>query len=235
VVVLASLEHWLTQHPAYADWGVAVGTILLAGATFFLALQARSEAKKVADQARTSATQVAISRAALEAEVRPVLIDISPPTQITTVGGFWGQEVVPYEENTESRTVNRDAVHVDAIEAGHFICSLSLRNAGRGIAIVMDEPRLTHQQHEGDLIGRLTTQLVPPGEATRAYFGPGIALHTPVGATLIATVRYADASGSNAYWTKAIIQQRGGRWRVVQVVLGEEGREEPLVTSAAAI
>jgi hypothetical protein len=231
VVVLASLGHWLTQHPAYADWGVAVGTILLAGATFFLAWQARSEARKVAQQATISATQVAISRAALEAEVRPVLIDVA----VGSAGG--DQELVRYEPGVEdaARVVGRDLVHVDATGAGHFMCSVPLRNSGRGIAIVKDGPRLTHQQHEGDLIGRLTTQVVPPGEATRAYFGPGIALDTPAMATLIARVDYTDASGSTAYWTKAIIQRRENSWRVVQVVLGEEGREEPLVTSAAAI
>ena len=50
-MVIASLGHWLTTHPAYADWGVAVGTFALALATVVLAGQTRSETKKVAEQA----------------------------------------------------------------------------------------------------------------------------------------------------------------------------------------
>ena len=44
-----------------------------------------------------------------------------------------------------------------------------------------------------DYIGRLTTQIVPRGEQTRAYFGPGVPLETPEDATLIVKVPYTDA------------------------------------------
>ena len=65
----------LIAHPAYADWGVAVGTFALAPATVFLALQARSEAKKVADQATISTEQVRVSRPLSTPRCKPVLID----------------------------------------------------------------------------------------------------------------------------------------------------------------
>jgi len=64
-VILASVGHWLTQHPEYADWSVAAGTFALAVATFVLARQARSETEEVTRQAGISASQVDVSRAAL--------------------------------------------------------------------------------------------------------------------------------------------------------------------------
>ena len=96
-------------------------------------------------------------------------------------------------------------------------------------------PRLTHPSNATDLIGRLTTQLVPPGEATRAYFAPAVPLNTPEDASLIVKVIYSDASSADTVWTKATVQQRNRSWRVVQVQIGAGDKEEPMVTSAAAV
>jgi hypothetical protein len=237
-VLIASLGHWLTAHPEYADWGVAVGTLALALATVVLAAQARSEAKKVAEQTTISAEQVRVSRAALAAQVQPVLVDVA--------AGFYHpgeSELVPYEPNRSDGYENVAAhlVHVGALANGNFVCSVPLRNAGTGLAFITDDPRLTHPGRDGDFIGRLTKQAVPPGEQTRAYFGPGIPIDTPGNATLIVKVPYTDASQSadpgqsTIVWTEAFVSKRGDGWRVIRVAIRRDGEDEPFVVSAAAV
>jgi hypothetical protein len=233
-VLLASIGTWLSEHPAYADWGVAVGTILLAGATFYVARQARAEAqevaretKEVARQAGISADQVQVSRDALEVQVRPVLIDVPP-------GSPAGGHLVQYEPGF-SRSLPFEEVHVGESERGNFVCSVAVRNAGLGLAILKDDPRLEHPGRDTDFIGLFTSQLVPPGEVTRAYFGPGIPLHTAEDGALFVKVLYTDASGLAGFWTKLILEQRSHKWRVVMVWIGREGQDEPLVKSAAAV
>jgi hypothetical protein len=225
-VLIASLGHWLTTHPEYADWGVAVGTFALALATVFLAWQARSEAKKVADQAQTSAEQVRISRVALDAQVQPVLVDVvpGPPPDRR-------DELIPYEPAFAdgAKNVRVDDVDVRALENGHFACSVPLRDAGAGLAFITAEPRLSHPGRDGELIGRLTKQIVPRGEQTRAYFGPGVPLDTPEDASLIVKVPYTDASESadpsqsRILWTEATIKKRGNDWRVIRVAIRRDG------------
>jgi len=231
-MLIASLGQWLTHHAAYADWGVAIGTFALALATVTLAWQARSEAKKVAQQAGISAEQVEISRAALEAQVRPILIDVAHGSAPSGPAEF-----VPYESGVPDggKHVSPDAVDVDALENGHFICSVPLRNAGAGLAVITDDPRLTHPARDADFIGRLKKQVVPPREQTRAYFGPGVPLETPEDATLIVKVPYTDASGSNILWTEATLNKRDDVWRVIQVSIRLDGEDEPLAVSAAAV
>ena len=217
-MIIASLGQWLTAHPAYADWGVAVGTFALALATVFLALQARSEARKVADQATISAEQVRISRAALDAQVQPVLVDLVPgPVNEREY------ELVPYEpSNPDGNTnVGVNQVDVSALVNGHFVCSVPLRNAGAGLAFITDGPRLAHPSRDVDYPGHVTKQTIPSGEQTRAYFAPGSALDTPNEATLIVKVPYTDASQltdptqSRVLWTEARIKMRGREWRVI--------------------
>lgn len=226
----------LIAHPAYADWGVAVGTFALAPATVFLALQARSEAKKVADQATISTEQVRVSRPLSTPRCKPVLIDVAP-------GWDGAAELINYEPAYAdgAKNVGVDEVDVREMENGHFACSVPLRNAGAGLAFITDDPRLTHPARDGDVIGRLTKQAVPPGEQTRAYFGPGIPVDTPEDATLIVKVPYTDASQSTdaaqskVLWTEAFISKRGNEWRVIRVAIRRDGDDEPFVVSAAAI
>lgn len=242
---LASLGHWLADHPAYADWAVAVGTLALAIATVVLAALARSEAKKVAEQAKTSAEQakiaaeeVRISRAALDAQVQPVLVDVVPGPE-----NLREYEAVPYEpaHGDGTKNVGVDVVDVRQMENGNFACSVPLRNAGAGLAFITDDPRLVHPSRDVDYIGKLTKQTVPRGEQTRAYFGPGRALATPENATLIVKVPYSSASHSTdapdttILWTEATIQKRGRDWRVIQVAIRRDGEDEPFVKSSAAV
>jgi hypothetical protein len=132
-------------------------------------------------------------------------------------------------------------VHVGALANGNFACSVPLRNAGAGLAFITDEPRLTHPGRDGDFIGRLTKQAVPPGEQTRAYFGPGISLDTREDATLIVKVPYTDASQSadpgqsRIVWTEAFVSKRGNAWRVIRVAIRRDEEDEPFVVSAAAV
>lgn len=70
-LVLASFHDWLERWAPLADWGVAIGTALLAFATFVLARSARDEASAVRDEARRVALQ---AEAALRAYVYPEAI-----------------------------------------------------------------------------------------------------------------------------------------------------------------
>jgi hypothetical protein len=166
-------------------FGTALGTTLLAGATAALAYSTRSDVRATVDLAN-------ISRATLSAQVQPLLVDV--------IHGAEGRsDFVVYEPGVSdgATNVSLESVEVGALANGNFICSVPLRNAGAGLAVITEEPRLSHPSRDVDYIGRLTTQIVPRGERTRAYFGPGTALETPEDATLVVKVAYTDASGSN--------------------------------------
>jgi hypothetical protein len=220
---------WFTNHPEFAEWSVAAGTLALAFATLFLALQALSEAKQVRRQVEISAQEVDVSRAALAAQGRPILIDVPRVQEDHSPG-----PPIPYEHDFV-RYPKHYEVEVDKTSRGNFVCSVPLRNAGPGLAFIKDNPRLAHPGRDVDLIGLVTTQIVPPGDPTRAYFAPGIAIETPDDASFIAKVPYSDTSGSETFWTEATIAMRNQRWRVVQVAIRRDGEKEPLVRSAAAV
>jgi hypothetical protein len=232
--------------PSPASAGeLRAGTFALALATVYLAAQARSEAKKVADQAKTSADlaktsaeQARISRAALDAQVQPVPVDVvpGPPQDIR-------EELIPHEPASAdgAKNVRVDDVDVRELENGHFASAVPLRNAEAGLAFITDDPRLAHPSREVDYIGRLTKQTVPRGEQARAYFGPGVALETPEDGTLIVKVPYTvpsqstDPAESPVLWTEATIKKRGNAWRVIRVAIRRDGDDEPFVVSAAAV
>jgi hypothetical protein len=235
-VVIAPNATVVTE-PQGFNWELAalvltgLGTTALAVATGALAYSTRSDVRATVRLAN-------ISQAALEAQVQPVLIDVVPEQYRDP-----GEDAVPYEPRHADGTKNVGAYRVDVrqMENGNFACSVPLRNAGAGLAFINDDPRLDHPSRDGDYIGRLTKQVVPPGEQTRAYFGPGVPLETPEDATLIVKVPYADASASSqasqsrTVWTEATIQKRGADWRVIRVSIRRDGDDEPFVVSAASI
>jgi|GEM_PF-2519285 hypothetical protein len=211
--------------------GTALGTTLLAGATGFLAYSTRSDVRATVRLAN-------ISQAALDAQVQPVLVDV-----VLGSGPVGATDFVAYEPGVAdgSRVIAHEVVEVSALGSGHFVCSVPLRNAGAGLAVITEEPRLDHPSRDVDYIGRLTTQIVPRGEQTRAYFGPGVPLETPEDATLIVKVPYTDASGSTdasssrVVWTEGKIAKRDNVWKVIQVAIRRDGEDEPFVISAAAV
>jgi hypothetical protein len=235
VFVLSFLVGYFGPKPGFqwelaSIFGTALGTTLLAGATGFLAYSTRSDVRATVRLAN-------ISQAALDAQVQPVLVDVVPGS---APGG--PAEFVPYELGVPDggKHIAPDSVDVGALENGHFICSIPLRNAGAGLAVITGDPRLDHPSRVV-YIGLLTMQVVPPGEQTRAYFGPGAPLDTPEDATLIVKVPYTDAAGSTdafesrILWTEAKIKKRGNVWKVIQVAIRREGEAEPFVVSAAAV
>jgi hypothetical protein len=168
--------------------------------------------------------------------VQPVLIDV--------VHGSTGvAEFVVYEPGVVdgAKHVSLETVDVGALDSGHFVCSVPLRNAGAGLAVITDDPRLDRPSRDGDYMGRLTTQVVPPGEQTRAYFSPGVALDTPEDATLIVKVPYTDAAvrlkldSRGSCGLRPRSRNAGNIWKVIQVAIRRDGEEEPFVVSAAAV
>jgi hypothetical protein len=213
-------------------FGTALGTTLLAAATGALAYSTWSDVRATWRLAN-------ISQAALDAQVQPVLVDVVPGPR----GNPPEYERVPYEPAYANGTTSVlfDRVDVTALENGHFVCSVPLRNAGAGLAFITEEPRLTHPSRDVDYPGRVTKQTIPLGEQTRAYFAPGSALDTRNEATLIVKVPYTDASQSadptqsRVLWTEATVKMLGDEWRVIQVALRRDGEDEPFVVSAAAV
>jgi hypothetical protein len=125
-------------------------------------------------------------------------------------------------------------VHVGALDNGHFICSVPFRNAGAGLAFLGD-PRLTHPGRDGDLMGQLTKEVVPPNEQTRAVFGPGIEIGGTEGATLVAKVPYTDASQSRTLWTEVAIRKLGTAWGVSQVSIRRDGEDATRIPASSGL
>ena len=142
--------------------GTALGTTLLAGATGFLAYSTRSDVRATVRLAN-------ISQAALDAQVQPVLVDV-----VLGSGPVGATDFVAYEPGVAdgSRVIAHEVVEVSALGSGHFVCSVPLRNAGAGLAVITEEPRLDHPSRDVDYIGRLTTQIVPPRRADPSLLRP---------------------------------------------------------------
>jgi hypothetical protein len=84
-VTATGLQDWLDRWAPAAEWGVAIGTILLAMATAYLAKQAKREAAAVRDDADAVRQSVVLQReqnltatAALDAQTAPFLTAAAP-------------------------------------------------------------------------------------------------------------------------------------------------------------
>ncbi len=111
----------------------------------------------VREQATATKRQVALSSAALEASVRPVLVPV-------TSGTDPAREEVPYLRG-DRPNVEVSRVHYEAT-ADTVRCSLPVRNVGAGIAFVTRVALLTRTAYEG----RITMPVIPPGERARVHF-----------------------------------------------------------------
>ena len=77
-MIASSLQSWLDDWAPLAEWGVALGTILLAGATFVLARHAKSEVEAVREESTAVAEQVDLQREQMQAALRPVVYPVTP-------------------------------------------------------------------------------------------------------------------------------------------------------------
>lgn len=236
MVGLVSPQDW--------DW-VAIGTILLAAATFSLAVYNRKIVVASQEQLDTARQDLALAREqnetaheALEAQTAPVLASVP-----------WGldREVVMYHAATGEPAGHRDASHV-AVSLGTannepwVTISIPFRNVGNGVALITSVQLM--------IGGRLfdgvpKTPILPPGELSRAGIecGSGSAAFDH-GASLAAdgqdfaiVVGYADAAG-NARGAISLDVHRemptGDRWYVRQLHMGgtpDDALSHPLISS----
>jgi len=217
--------------PADWDW-VAIGTILLAAATFSLAIYNRKIVVASQEQLETARQDLALAREqnetareALEAQTAPVLASVP-----------WGldREVVWYNAATGEPASHRDASHV-AVSLGTadnepwVTISVPFRNVGNGVAVIASVQVM--------IGGRLfdgvpKTPILPPGEMSRAGIDVGRAsVAFDHGASLAAdgqdfaiVVGYADAAGNSRGAISLDVHRdapTGDRWHVRQLHIGD--------------
>lgn len=230
--------------PAHWDW-VAIGTLLLAVATFTLALYNRRVVVASQRQLETAQQDLTLSREqnqtareALEAQTTPLLASVP-----------WGldREVLSYSAKTGEPRDSRDASHV-IVSAGavadeqRVTVSVPFRNVGNGVALITSVQIM--------IGGRLfdgvpKAPLVPPGELSRGGMDVGRdsvafehALSLAIdGRDFAIVLGYADAGGTGRGAISLDVHRvspAGDNWRVRKLNIGptpDDALSRPTVSS----
>jgi hypothetical protein len=240
---------------------VAIGTLVLALATAALAWSTRnlagqtteevkhsgrlveesqrqaeaaaSQAKATQDALAEAREQTRISQQTLNAQIRPVLIDV--PLDLAV------EEPMFYPGRDDAVTGHRGAVHV-GVSDDEVLISHPVRNAGVGLAMIRGI-----SLEIGTAIGSPPVSIVPanvaPGEHARVSFRmtPGDAAFAPVREVLVRNqsvsviVAYSDLAGQQMTLSRFDLYYRDRahwNWEVRQVHLQEPGTEHPFAGSA---
>lgn len=240
---------------------VAIGTLVLALATGALALSTRNLSAKTAEEVEHSRRQVdasleqvrvaqeqataaqealataqeqtRISQLTLDAQIRPVLIDVPLDLAI--------EQPLFYPGRDEPVTGHRGAVHVGAGDR-EVVVSLPLRNAGAGLAMIRGVGiRLAVASPTPPVM--IQPANMPPGEDGRITFRatPGDAAFAPLSQAIQARqslsieVGYSDLTGQQYTLSRFDVYFRSRahwNWEVRQVHLQEPGAGEPFAGSA---
>ena len=235
------------------DWelasifGTAVGTVLLAGATGFLAWVTRGEVTASRQELELSRQELELSRTAYQASTRPILLDA--PLDVFIVERNAPAFGLPVAEGSAQRYF--DDLGRIKVEAGQYSgptdaegyasITVPFHNVGAGLALI----------HAASIIGfdpgwtipwerRGTQSGVPPGKLARISFnadidpGDGEVLRIELqGEEMIffsAEVIYSDFAGTQMTRTLLSIEGRRSFWRVTDVELYEGDAVEPLVS-----
>ena len=197
---------------------MALGTFAVAAVTAFLAWRTSRMASKTADLAvatesvatRTgdlaesterlaglTETDVGLSRIAIEAAVRPVLI-AAPLDEFLHPSARGSYHVRIPGRRDHLMDVDRARVWVSEDEDGWLLVSVPVRNEGAGIAFGLTGTLLWEDQA---ILGEITSYQVPPHEFSRVSFGippggrePGFAAVASAGRVSI-RVDYIDLAG----------------------------------------
>jgi len=168
VSLLSSVEsfrHDLEAWAPAAEWGVALGTILLAIATFVVARRARDEAAAVRDEAEQVREQITLQRDEAAERLRPCVYPVTPPEWAYARGEFEGQ---------------RDRL-------------LLVKNGGKGIALEAGGHISWRDEHGNAIRTELVAGPIGPSDelVARLVPHPGVLRWTDATGTLI----FKDASG----------------------------------------
>lgn len=231
-LTLAAIANW--------DW-TAIGTILLALATFALAWQNRSlvrasqdELAEVRKDVTAAQEQAQTARRALAAQTQPLLSAVPRGMPRYRHDEFRHDEF-------RREVVGADAADVDATfdpDRGGVI-TVPFRNIGNAVAVIN---AVMFWMHDGGSEANAEETALPPGEITRARlelpstsrFGDEVVLAKT---NLSVVVTYGDAAGEPRGATRLDVYYSDSRhrWYVRQIHFGDDDesvRERPRASSA---
>jgi hypothetical protein len=218
-----------------AEPWVAIGTILLAAATFVLAHRARSEGN-------TALQEVEMSRRALQTSTQPLLVDA--PLGVFLVDSPPGADVRPM------RTGRTDRADVH-LSAGTYSrnnepfsgvsCRVPVQNAGPGLAFI---ERFSLHGLLADTPWRqsVSQTVVRPGELATFAFAAEIdrgdastleiELEGESDLIVELNVWYTDVAGEQRTRTRIVIASVPGGWRPTRTYLyhGDDEKPSPICT-----
>lgn len=226
----AFFGEWWHRFERSAEPWVAIGTILLAFGTFMLAHRSRQEVSAVAEQTAASLQEVELSRRALQAAARPLLVD-------APVGVFVSR-VAPLFRGPSSQEQYEDRARI-TVEAGSYFdqqddeavgyahCKIPMQNVGSGAALITG---FDFKWFPGTWRRSVLQTVVPPSQLTRFDFsrydldpGEGDAMShdldqgTPE--RMEVEVSYTDMDGDQLTRTRLVIEHAWSNSRVTEVLL----------------
>jgi hypothetical protein len=206
--------------------GLATATVILAVMTFLTAKQTRQLAHLTEGEVEAVKEQATVSRAALQASYRPLLVGMSPD-----LPQFAQPEKIHYLQSGQVAAVtNRGEVHIHSTGATLY-CSVPFWNVGNGVALVIgcwlrpldDSTRVT---------GGPSMGIVPPGELARLRLEapPNEPLERGIAdnRALIFGVQYQDFDGEQMGWSEVRVSLGpDDKWRAGRTELFRSGDTEP--------
>jgi hypothetical protein len=227
----------VTWHSLWTVEGlVAAGTLALALVTAFLAWRTSKMASKTAtlatsteQLAKLTEQDVALSRVAIEADVRPVLVAV-PHGEFVRETNY---EVTVPRSSVRRGSPDRATVYAQIVDETLFV-SVPFRNEGEGIAFI--SAAVLGMSQGGELMGEVTTTQVPPQGFSRASFA--VLRNEQVftverldadGDGFSVTITYSDLAG-NVWASRLLVKSGYPDWEVVGVKISSEGRTDSVIS-----
>ncbi len=221
----------------------ATATLILAGITLGLAVATVALVKATrrgTGQARKDAAQqVAMMQRQIDAEHRPLLIEVLPSGPILPdMGARPNPNIAGHRQGEAPKTIllkygQREGIEIDpravfvGLDGGSAYVSVPLRNVGRGLAVVDPESIEISGVALGTVKGQPTArrQRVPVGETTRIDLVAHYRVGEPIGEATdwLVRVSYRDFAGEQPACAKIHLRCPDGPqgpWYVVGVDQG---------------
>ena len=192
-----------------------------------------SQVREMKRQVEVSQTQAEIAQRTLQAQIRPVLVDVPLVLDISEPAIFPDRDAI---------TVSRGVVHVH-IGSEEALLSVPVRNAGAGLAMIRGAEVRTALPSPPVALA-IDRPNLPPGESARMGFRAGVLdlAYGPIVEAMRAgnfsvVVAYADLAGQQLTHSRFDIFARPMAhtgWEVRQVHLEQPGSDTPFAGSAPA-
>jgi hypothetical protein len=229
-----SLDEWVVA----TQGSVALATLMLAGVTTWMAIQARRAAIAAEDEVKLTRRVAESSERALLTQVQPILSDYPRNTLDTEVSETYNPWLNPEDFPLVGHVaVSKRSSGPDQAEAEEWVISVPLFNIGSGVAVIRDAWLTVHDQ---DLRGLtvLSQAMLPPRERARVVMKLGASQFGEESLGLAwpfsVNVSYCNIHGDGALVSTFEIHWRRGGWHIERVdLLSEQSQER--VTGAAYI